>query len=91
MHGQGQRITGVLLPACDEAAAREELEAAYGPLRVCRAERFTPGREVIPTLGKCEKNPGTGITSADADALVLAADPMDAATTPWRADRPPDG
>ena len=60
LHGQGQRITGVLLPACDEAAAREELEAAYGPLRVCRAERFTLGREVIPTLGKYEKNPSGG-------------------------------
>jgi hypothetical protein len=85
--GQGQRRSYGILPATDEKAAREEIEAEFGELRSCRCLPFTPGREVVPTPGKEPITQDMGVTSPEPPPPPAAAGPE----RTYRTERPPDG
>jgi hypothetical protein len=68
-HGQGQRISSLIVRALDESAAREDVEAELGDLRLYNVLRFTPGREVTPASLNQTFTPVEGVTSAAVDPI----------------------
>jgi hypothetical protein len=52
LRGQGMHVREALAPAGAEAALRAAIEAEHGDLVQWHVLPFTPGREVIPELGK---------------------------------------
>ena len=90
-HGQGQRISSVLIPAGAEAATRDEIEAELGALRLCQTVPFTRGREVTPATQNQAFIPAPGVTSLDAAVPMHVAASVGHDATPRRAEHPPDG
>jgi hypothetical protein len=68
-HGQGQRISPLIVRATDAAAAREDIKAELGDLRSYNVLPFTPGREVTPASQNQPFTPVEGVTSAAVDPI----------------------
>ena len=95
LRGQGMKLREVLTPKGAEIATRAAMEAKHGELAQFHVRPFTPGREVVPDLGKLDNYREIGSTSrrmpADLAELVRKTVPL-AAASPLQAHiGPPDG
>ncbi len=95
LRGQGMHVREALAPAGAEAALRAAIEAEHGELVQWHVLPFTPGREVIPELGKSGTYQATGNTSnvrvADLAKLTRETATIAAVAAKPITTGPPDG